>query len=181
MLENNNNIFKVFYTTSNSISLFATLQSLSDSLRLCKKTPPFPLFEVHHKDKKLLVTYKKIKLIDCHGGTKKMFVVFLRKLRKLGWCMTNVKDENFKICNDQLICIDIGRDIVPYSEKIFYSTCKRAFVTYSFYGNKNIKDLYQYTNSHDDFEIVREIRDVKKTPKELSENFKLFLSEVESE
>ncbi len=61
------------------------------------------------------------------GGYAKEIATLLMELKKRRIAISNLKKENFLVTKDGLCFIDLGRDIIPYSEQSYEAAVKRAY------------------------------------------------------
>lgn len=172
-------IFKVFHPNDYQMLLFSHLSSLSQILLAagCDQLP-LPVFTVS-KGAYLVIHYSCFMSTSYGGGHAQAMVAFLQSMRAAGYCMSNVKAANFRhSATGQLVCIDIGRDVMPYSESLFVSMCKRAFLTVHFSEHPQFKALCRYTNDHDDFAGIAAVAGVDYTDEQLAQMFNGFYDEV---
>ncbi|WGL15208.1 TIGR00725 family protein [Microbulbifer bruguierae] len=172
-------ICKIFHPTDFTILLFTHLSGIAQTLVQSQATvAPVPLFEVHLGDY-LVVHYPDFASHAYTGGQRQPMVAFLRAMRAAGCCLSNVKAENFRCTDDnRLVCIDIGRDLMPYSHALFLSMCKRAFLTVYYSAHADFKRMCRYTNDHDDFDGIAACEGVAHSASELASRFDQFYAEV---
>ncbi|UXD87720.1 TIGR00725 family protein [Thalassolituus hydrocarboniclasticus] len=146
-------IFKVFYRSDFTMLLFTHLSQISQRLKAAASHDysPVPRFDVH-KGEYLVVSYPRFESVPYRGGEQPCMVNFLRAMHRAGVCLSNVKAENFRTdANGNLVFIDIGRDLMPFSDVMFLSMCKRAFLTVYFSQHPAFKTMCSYTNDHEGF------------------------------
>ncbi|MCA6062865.1 SLOG cluster 4 domain-containing protein [Thalassolituus marinus] len=146
-------IFKVFYRSDFTMLLFTHLSQISQRLHSAgvDDYSPVPCFAVH-KGEYLVVSYPRFESVPYRGGESARMVNFLRAMHRAGVCLSNVKAENFRTdANGNLVFIDIGRDLMPFSDVMFLSMCKRAFLTVHFSQHPAFKTMCSYTNDHEGF------------------------------
>lgn len=173
-------IFKVFHRSDFMMLLFSHLSQLSElrSNDTADEYAPVPPFTVHKGDY-LVVHYPAFTSVAYPGGEQALMVNFLQGMHRAGLCLSNVKADNFRVLpNGQLVFIDIGRDLMPYSDTLFISMCQRAFLTVYFSQHKDFKVMCRYTNDHDDFAAVAQLDGVSQTAAELKQQFRDFYREV---
>lgn len=146
-------IFKVFYRSDFTMLLFTHLSQISQRLHSAgvDDYSPVPCFDVH-KGEYLVVSYPRFESVSYLGGEQPCMVNFLRAMHRAGVCLSNVKADNFRTdANGNLVFIDIGRDLMPFSDVMFLSMCKRAFLTVHFSQHPAFKTMCSYTNDHEGF------------------------------
>ncbi|MAE91803.1 MAG: hypothetical protein CMI67_19865 [Pelagibaca sp.] len=146
-------IFKVFYRSDFTMLLFTHLSQISQCLKAAgvDDYSPVPCFEVHKGDY-LVVSYPRFESVPYRGGEQPCMVNFLCAMHRAGVCLSNVKADNFRTdANGNLVFIDIGRDLMPFSDGMFLSMCKRAFLTVHFSQHPAFKTMCSYTNDHEGF------------------------------
>lgn len=173
-------IFKVFHRNDFMMLLFSHLSQLSElcSNDTADEDAPVPHFRVHKGDY-LVVHYPAFASVAYRGGEQALMVNFLQGMHRAGLCLSNVKADNFRMLpNRQLMFIDIGRDLMPFSDSLFFNTCQRAFLTVYFSQHKDFKVMCRYTNDHDDFAVIAQLDGVSQTAAELQQQFCDFYREV---
>ncbi|TNC84176.1 MAG: TIGR00725 family protein [Thalassolituus sp.] len=146
-------IFKVFYRSDFTMLLFTHLCQISQCLHSAgvDDYSPVPRFAVH-KGEYLVVSYPRFESEPYCGGESARMVSFLCAMHRAGVCLSNVKAENFRTdVKGNLVFIDIGRDLMPFSDVMFLSMCKRAFLTVHFSQHPAFKAMCSYTNDHEGF------------------------------
>lgn len=146
-------IFKIFYRSDFTMLLFTHLSQISQRLKTSVGSDysPIPRFDVH-KGEYLVVTYPRFDSVSYKGGERSCMVVFLRTMHQVGVCLSNVKADNFRLDSEgNLVFVDIGRDLMPFSDEMFLSMCKRSFLTVYFSHHPAFKTMCSYTNDHEEF------------------------------
>jgi len=172
-------IYKVFHPSDYLMLLFTHLGSIAAALKACSQEAlPLPMFEVD-KSRYLVIHYPCFESVPYLGGCASAMVAALQALRRAGYCLSNVKAENFRVMpTGQLMCVDIGRDVMAYSEPLFLSMCKRAFLTIHFSEHAEFKSLCRYTNDHDDFVGIAEAQGINYSAAQLVAMYNAFYDEV---
>jgi len=179
------NIFKLIDKSEQSLELYWTLLSLSETLQSETKTIAFPKFVVSYLDKYVLVKYK-YKLTNEFGENtnihKDKFVHLLKQFIKIGWTLTDFKPQNLRLTEKgDLFVIDIGKSFLPVSDYLFQSMCRRAFVTYKLQGKlSNSQDFKKYlspVNEKADFSLMANFGFVEN---ELKQEFDDFYKEIKT-
>ncbi|WP_299591304.1 TIGR00725 family protein [uncultured Microbulbifer sp.] len=172
-------IYKLFHRSDFTMLLFTHLSGIAQTLApLPEESAPIPLYEVHRGDY-LVVHYPDFASQPYTGGQTQQMVEFLRAMRTAGCCLSNVKAENFRCTYDsRLVFIDIGRDLMPYSDALFLSMCKRAFLTVYYSAHADFKRMCRYTNDHDDFDGIAACDGVAHSASDLANQFDQFYAEV---
>lgn len=173
-------IFKVFYRSDFTMLLFTHLSQISQCLHSAGVDgySPVPCFDVH-KGEYLVVSYPSFESMPYCGGESARMVSFLCAMHQAGVCLSNVKAENFRTdTNGNLVFIDIGRDLMPFSDVMFLSMCKRAFLTVHFSQHPAFKTMCRYTNDHDDFMAVTGDDGIDLTAEQVMNLFGGFYQEV---
>jgi len=102
----------------------------------------FPkLLKVVEEDGELVFIFPYEESSEYRGGKLRDIQVFLKESKKAGIVVTNVHPKNFVVANGVLKHIDIGRSIIPYSEKEFRQMCKRAYLTYRWHFREDISQI----------------------------------------
>lgn len=173
-------IFKVFYRSDFTMLLFTHLSQISQRLHSAgvDNYSPVPRFAVH-KGEYLVVSYPRFESVPYCGGESARMVSFLCAMHRAGICLSNVKADNFRTdANGNLVFIDIGRDLMPFSDVMFLSMCKRAFLTVHFSQHPAFKAMCSYTNDHDDFMAVTGDDGIDLTAEQVMNLFGGFYQEV---
>ncbi|MDH2433075.1 TIGR00725 family protein [Pokkaliibacter sp. MBI-7] len=173
-------IFKVFYRTDFTQLLFSHLSQMAAQLNAShsRHDSPLPRFGVH-KGEWLVVHYPRFDSSPYLGDEPAQMVSFLRAMHQAGVCLSNVKADNFRVTpGQQLVFIDIGRDLMPFSDAMFMSMCKRAFLTVYFSQHPRFKAMCSHTNDHDGFMPVDDDKGARLTAEQVGQLFKDFYKEV---
>jgi len=172
-------IYKLFHRSDFTMLLFTHLSAIARSLAQAPQhAAPVPPFQVH-RGEYLVIHYPAFASEPYSGGLAPQMAEFLRAMRAAGCCLSNVKAENFRRTGDgRLVCIDIGRDLMPFNPALFLSMCKRAFLTVHYSGHPDFKRMCRYTNDHDDFDGIAVCDGVAHSAAELARRFDLFYREV---
>lgn len=112
-----------------------------------------------------VVNYKKYA-----GGYAKELAGFINNLRLNGLVIKNFKQENILVVDDQIIYIDLGKDIILYSEEEYEKSVERCYqmIKYSFLNKHQFKILisksYQEKRKPFNFglDVFKELIDDKK-------------------
>jgi len=174
-------VYKLFYPNEYGMLLFSNLNTVAECLADSGLVhSPLPAFNVF-KGELIVVSYPYFDSVTYEGGKLELFIPFLKKLKAVGLCLSNLKSENFRISNEgELVYIDIGRDVLTYSDSMFRSSCKRAFITARYAGDPEIKEFYRYSNDYGDFNIIANSKSVPELGVQLMAEFTDFYTEVVS-
>ena len=74
------------------------------------------------------------------------YIQLLREFKRLGWVSTDLQPKNLRVLPDgALMLADIGHSLFPFSQYMFESMCRRAFVTHKLQGKlRNYPDFKPY-------------------------------------
>jgi uncharacterized protein (TIGR00725 family) len=176
-------VYKLIDKAEQSLELYWTLLSLSETLQKKNNINSFPQFEVSFLDNYILIKYKYEKTNDFIKNTKidiDKFIALLKQFHIINWTLTDFKPQNLRITEQgNLLVIDLGKSFLPSSDYLFASMCRRAFVTYKLQGKlSNSQDFKKYlspVNKKLDFSMMTELGFIENT---LLEEFDTFYKKV---
>jgi len=99
------------------------------------------LLKIIDKDGELVFIFPFEESSVYQGGKLDNIQEFLMESKKVGIAVTNVHPKNFMVSHGVLKLVDVGRSIIPYSEKEYHEMCKRAYLTYRWYFREDISKL----------------------------------------
>ena len=177
------NVYKLIDNSKQSLELYWTLLSLSETLQSENKIIAIPKFEVSHLDKYVLIKYKyevTSEFVDSVNVHIDEFIDLLKQFRKIKWTLTDFKPQNLRVTEKgDLLIIDIGKSFLPVSNYLFKSMCRRAFVTYKLQGKlsnpQKFKEYLSPVNEIADFSLMAEFGFAEN---ELKKQFNNFCKEV---
>ena len=97
--------------------------------------------EVHVRGDRLVITYPYEPGTVYRGGHLEELLTLLLECREAGISCRNVHPDNLLVTENGLKLIDIGFDVVPYSDEEFEQMCRRAYLTYRFHYRSDLKRL----------------------------------------
>lgn len=101
------------------------------------------LEKIIEKDGELVFVFPYEKYEQYQGGYLKDIQNLLRESKKERIAVSNIHPKNFVIANGVLKHVDIGKSIIPFSEKEYLQMCKRAYLTYRWHFRKDISKLME--------------------------------------
>lgn len=158
------NVYKIIDYSEQSLELYWTLLSLSETLQSENEIIALPKFEVFYLDKYVLIKYKyevTSEFVDGANVHMDKFIDLLKQFRKIKWVLTDFKPQNLRVTEKgDLFIIDIGKSFLPVSNYLFQSMCRRAFVTYKLQGKlsntQNFKKYLSPVNEIANFSLMTE-------------------------
>lgn len=85
------------------------------------------------------------------GGVIKKLISILQECRSNGIVIKNMAPKNLLVNRNELIFVDLGHDIEPYTDVGYYRMCKRAYLTFRWHFRQDIQELLQKSNHEKDF------------------------------
>ncbi len=134
-------VYKTFHDwkARNRDGLLNFLRSLVGRLSGFRALPDVQ--EVSVRGDRLTITYPYTPGTKYEGGRLDELFVLLRDCREAGIACRNIHPDNLLVTETGLMLIDIGFDIVPYTEDDFEQMCRRAFLSYRFHFRSDLKRL----------------------------------------
>jgi SAM-dependent methyltransferase len=134
-------IYKFFYSGiahfhSRDLGFFAS--ALSPTKNLVHVTP---LLGIIRAGDALIFKMPRVDGDRYAGGHLDGFYGLARECKKHGFLTRNLAPENIIVNDDHLVYVDIGRDVVPFSEDGYIQMCKRAYLCYRWHFRPDIKVL----------------------------------------
>jgi SAM-dependent methyltransferase len=86
-----------------------------------------------------------------NGGKIQEIISMLKECKFSGIVIKNLAPKNLIANEVELKFVDIGRDIVPYTEKGYMLMCRRAYLTYRWHFRNDINELFHRSNLDGDF------------------------------
>ena len=99
------------------------------------------LLEVRCQGGRVVAVYPYEKGARYEGGHLEDLLTLLKETREAGIACRNIHPDNLLVTPSGLRLIDIGSDIVPFSDAEFDHMCRRAFLTCRFHFRSDLKDL----------------------------------------
>lgn len=85
------------------------------------------------------------------GGMIKGLISILQECRSNRIVIKNMAPKNLLSNRNELIFVDLGHDIEPYTDAGYYRMCKRAYLTFRWHFRPDIQELLQKSNHEMDF------------------------------
>ncbi len=117
-----NRTYKVFFKKDNLNFFKSIISKLNDITELPKNIRFNDALDYAYCSYDTIINFKKYE-----GGYAKELAHFLNELRLHGLVINNFKKENILISNNEFIYVDLGRDIVSYSEKDYKKSVERCY------------------------------------------------------
>jgi len=117
-----NRTYKVFFKKDNLDFFKSIVGKLNDIDRFPKNITFSDTLEYAYCSYDSLDNFK-----EYEEGYSKELANFINELRLHELVIKNFKKENLLITNDELVYIDLGRDIVPYSEEEYKKSVERCY------------------------------------------------------
>ena len=140
-LTDGRSVYKYFHywKARNRERAIAFLQSLAGKLSGYTALPD--LQAVHRRGDYVVAVYPYEAGAQYEGGRLDQVLTLLRECREAGLACRNVQPDNLLVTASGLKLIDVGSDLVPFSERGFDQMCRRAFLSYRFPFRADLKDL----------------------------------------
>lgn len=173
-------IFKVFDGVSNPLELHWQLSALAERMGAA---PQERIQPVHHVKlcggRNVFIQGPFLEssgLLEFGGVPDTEYIRMLREFKRLGWVCADLQPKNLRVLkNGALTLADIGRSLFPFSQYLFESMCRRAFVIHRLQGKlpdgAEFKRHLTAVNKRADFSSLAELGFV---PEELSGEFERF-------
>ena len=98
--------------------------------------------EVHVRGDRLVVDVSiRAREQSTVADTSKNCLRSMSECREAGISFRNIHPDNLLVTENGLKLIDIGFDVVPYSDEEFEQMCRRAYLTYRFHYRSDLKRL----------------------------------------
>jgi len=161
------NIYKVIdahneYDAQITFWILLSLSEKSKSDRQLKCIIPFDVF-FKTDDNSIIVKYNYFVSKDFSEKQtdKDQFVALLKECKKIQFVTSDFQPQNLRIASENnLVVTDLGHSWMPYSEHLFKSMCRRAFVTYKlqakFHDYDGFKKYISAVNASEDFSLMTE-------------------------
>ena len=127
-----------------------------------------PLNQIYELDGELIFESSYINGSKYTGGDLQEFVKLVLECKKNDFVLSNIHQNNLIKAGNKLFFIDLGRSIVPYTDKLFIRMCKRVYLLNKFLFRNNLQDLmtrslydnfmpelFNFNNFLKSFEIVK--------------------------
>ena len=128
-----------YWKPSDRGARLAFLRSLASRLSGFDSLPNIQ--EVHVRGDRLVVTYPYEPGTVYCGGHLEELLTLMRECREAGISCRNIHPDNLLVSENGLKLIDIGFDVVPYSDEEFEQMCRRAYLTYRSHYRSDLKRL----------------------------------------
>lgn len=141
VLTDGRSVYKYFHywKATNGERGIAFLQSLAGKLSGYTALPD--LQAVHRRGDHVVAVYPYEAGTRYEGGRLDQVLTLLRECRDAGLVCRNVQPDNLLVADSGLKLIDLGSDLVPFSERGFDQMCRRAFLSYRFPFRTDLKEL----------------------------------------
>jgi hypothetical protein len=157
-----NFVYKLIDKTEQPLELYWTLLSLAETLQKVNSINILPQFEVSFLDNNIFIKYKFEKTNEFTVSSKihiDKFIELLKQFSRINWTLSDFKPQNLRLTEQgDLFVIDLGKSLLPISDYLFISMCRRAFVTYKLQGKlSNTQDFKKYlspVNTKADFSLM---------------------------
>jgi uncharacterized protein (TIGR00725 family) len=179
------NLYKLIDNETNDLDLFWKLSALSESINKFNDLTGFGTFSVFHlADEKLIIIQSEF--IDSkdfplnQAIDRNQFIKLLKEFKKINWVLTDFQPKNIRISkNNYLVVSDIGHSFFPYTDDLFKSMCRRAFVTFKIQNKLNdynsFKKYLSPVNTTSDFSLLSDFEfDIS----EINDEFKVFYNKI---
>ncbi len=181
------NIYKIIDNEQNYLDLYWKLLALADSIARNKSLNRFFNFTTYILDKEKIIVIKyrysrTIAFLESPQIEIREYISLLKEFKKINWVLADFQPKNIRIAeNKVLIVSDIGHSFYPFSEHLFKSMCRRAFVTYKLQNKlSNYNDFKKYlspVNTTNDFSLMAEFGF---NPDNLKQEFEVFYHKVDT-
>jgi SAM-dependent methyltransferase len=142
-------VYKYFLSAVNHFSP-GMLEFIKEKLSPIKQIKHITSVEkIVKKGNELVTVSRFIDGNDYNGGYLYELLELLRECKQNGFVLTNLWPSNIKVGPQGLVYVDIGRSIVPYNDQLFHEMCKRAYLTYRWYFNPNLKKILTLSLSNE--------------------------------
>lgn len=123
-----------------------TIEFLEDKILERKFTGLAELLEIHKDGEHIILKEEHVTGETYNGGRLKQIVSLLRECKSNSIVIRNIAPKNLKVNSTTMKFVDIGRDIVPFTEAGFLKMCKRAYLTYMWHFRSDIHELLHRSN-----------------------------------
>lgn len=159
-------IYKLIDKEKNVLDLYWKLSALSESIVSANNLSGFIPFNVFHlKQEDLIIIQSENK--DSYDFPlnktieKDKFIILLKEFKKIKWVHTDFQPKNLRVSkNTDLIASDIGHSLYPYTDDLYKSMCRRAFITFKLQCKLNDFDSFKkhltLVNTKEDFSLLKE-------------------------
>lgn len=159
-------VYKVISQTEQPLELYWKLLSMSEKIHEQNNIVGLPEFKVSFSDNNIFIKYKfkKTRALIAENQVAisiDKFIALLKEFYKIGWSLADFKPKNLRLTkNGDLLLIDIGKSILPISDYLFKSMCRRAFVSYKLQDKiTKVQEYNKYlssVNEEEDFSLMTE-------------------------
>lgn len=158
----NENLYKLIDNEINVLDLFWKLSAFSENLEKYEYITAFKKFSIKQIEKYLVVIskYQNSNEFPLNQTIEKSkFIVLLKGFLKIGWVLTDFQPKNLRISEqNNLVVSDIGHSLYPFTNYLFKSMCRRAFVTYKLQNRlpdfNSFKKYITPVNTKTDFSLL---------------------------
>jgi len=176
-------LYKLIDNDTNVLDLFWKLSALSETISKYENITAINNFSVHNLEKYLIVKteFEKSNEFPLNQTIdKSKFIVLLKEFLKIGWVLTDFQPKNIRISKqNNLVVSDIGHSFYPFTNELFKSMCRRAFVTYIIQNKltdfNSFKKYLSPVNTKIDFSLLTEF---DFTIQELTTEFDDFYNKI---
>ncbi len=148
-----------------SQKIFFILLSCSEKSKNNKHFKHIIPFEVFLDNKKFILIRNKYIESQVFGeqfSQEKEFISLLKEFKRIKLVTTDFQPKNLRVSLEKTIFVsDLGHSLASYSEVLFQSMSRRAFITYKLQGRfdnyKSFKKYLSPANTTDDFSLMLEL------------------------
>jgi len=144
-------------TKQTILHTYFQLKALSSSVKKYEPTKMLD-FDVFLSENLVIIKTPYVEISRYTGNHEGEIITLLKELKEMRWICFDFKPKNLKLTRstNNLLLIDIGYFYVPYSENLFKTMSRRAFISMKFACDPNVKHFLREANKDESFSYFKD-------------------------